>query len=144
MDHDIEEDYLSLPQKPINEVKTVLVTVLEEELKQSGEQDRLTIELLSLSFKPPLLCQHWEMANTVQQFSHSWRGAGRGNTRGTLRLREGDRKCSFLFAPGSCLGFLSNGLHSSTIIQKQQLVRVCSFLNTPRARCMVPTQRCQP
>ena len=57
MDQDLEDDYLGLQWKSINELETVLLTVLEEELRQSGEQDRLAIELLSLSFMPPLLCQ---------------------------------------------------------------------------------------
>ena len=71
LDQDLEDDYLSLPWKSRNGLKTVLVTILEEGWRQSGEQPT---ELLFLSCKSPLLCQHWEMANTVHRFSPSRRG----------------------------------------------------------------------
>lgn len=53
--------------------------------------------------------QCWNAQPCFTLFSHSQRSTVSRDTRGTLRLHEGDGRCSFLLAPGSCQCFSSNG-----------------------------------
>lgn len=72
-------------------------------------------ELSCRSSCPPASCQrlpgqHWDAQPQFPLFSHSQRSTVSRDTRGTLRLQDEKRRCSFLLAPGSCQCFSSNDL----------------------------------
>lgn len=86
-----------------------------------SEEDSLAIELLSLGFKlalAVLAMRKGKLALAVRAlgqgkhgstFQPLPRGAVNKDPRGTWRFQEREERCSFLFAPGSCLRVSTNG-----------------------------------
>ena len=74
-------------------------------MRQSGEQDRLAVELLFLSFKPAAALL---ALGQGAHFSCGPRDTANKDPRGTQMLLWGESRSSFLFAPGSGLCFSIN------------------------------------